>query len=304
MDEIKLREAKNEVRIEGILSEINIKLGSFEKNGKTVENISGVINVRVTSKEGELEVPVHLYANKMTNKGTINPAYTSIEKVMKEFVSIAASNEQEADRVRITGKIKMNEYPGNDGKIKSYPRITASFVNKIKKEEMKSKANFLIEFKIGAMGFECDQDGVETDKYVIKGIVPMWGNVVDVVPFNVANENVRSSIMDYWQVGDSVQAEGRLNFSYTTKTEIIQPGFGEAREETKTISVSELLITGGCPTPLDGDYAWDDSTIASALAQRKARHDAMLENGKTRANQRKAPAEAASSSTKGYDLGF
>ena len=110
--------------------------------------------------------------------------------------------------------------------------------------------------------------------------------------------------MDYWQVGDSVQAEGRLNFSYTTKTEIIQPGFGEAREETKTISVSELLITGGCPTPLDGDYAWDDSAIASALAQRKARHDAMLENGKTRANQRKAPAEAASSSTKGYDLGF
>ena len=43
-----MREAKNEVRIEGILSEIDIKLGSFEKNGKTVENISGVINVRVT----------------------------------------------------------------------------------------------------------------------------------------------------------------------------------------------------------------------------------------------------------------
>ena len=130
-----MREAKNEVRIEGILSEIDIKLGSFEKNGKTVENISGVINVRVTSKEGELEIPVHLYANKMTNKGTPNPAYASIERVMKEFVSIAASNEQEADRVRITGKIKMNEYPGNDGRIVSYPRITASFVNKIKKED-------------------------------------------------------------------------------------------------------------------------------------------------------------------------
>ena len=50
-----MREAKNEVRIEGILSEIDIKLGSFEKNGKTVENISGVINVRVTSKKENLK---------------------------------------------------------------------------------------------------------------------------------------------------------------------------------------------------------------------------------------------------------
>lgn len=299
-----MREAKNEVRIEGILSEIDIKLGSFEKNGKTVENISGVINVRVTSKEGELEIPVHLYANKMTNKGTPNPAYASIERVMKEFVSIAASNEQEADRVRITGKIKMNEYPGNDGRIVSYPRITASFVNKIKKEDLKSKANFTIEFRVGAMGFEYDKDGVETDKYVIKGIVPMWGDTVDVIPFNVANENVRASIMDFWQVGDSVQAEGRLNFTSTTKTEIIQPGFGEAREETKTINISELLITGGCPTPLEGDMAWEEEEITTALAERKARLNAAVEKGKTRANQRMAPAESASPSTKGYDLGF
>ena len=299
-----MREAKNEVKIEGILSEIDIKVGSFVKNGSTVENISGSIKVRVDSPEGQLEIPVHLYSNKLTNKGTPNPAYTSIEKVMNEFVSIAATDEAHADRVRLTGKIKMNEYPGQDGRITSYPRITTSFINRIRKEEMKPKATFSIEFMIGQMGFELDKDGVETSTYAIKGIVPQWGDSVDVVNFHVSNENVRSAIASFWQKDDCVQAEGRLNFSSVTETKIVQPDFGEPREETRTINLSELLITGGCSTPLDGDMAWSMDEITTALAERKARLDASIEKGKAKATQRKAPAQNVSATTKGYDLGF
>lgn len=299
-----MREAKNEVKIEGILSEIDIKVGSFVKNGSTVENISGSIKVRVDSPEGQLEIPVHLYSNKLTNKGTPNPAYTSIEKVMNEFVSIAATDEAHADRVRLTGKIKMNEYPGQDGRITSYPRITTSFINRIRKEEMKPKATFSIEFMIGQMGYELDKDGVETSTYAIKGIVPQWGDSVDVVNFHVSNENVRSAIASFWQKDDCVQAEGRLNFSSVTETKIVQPDFGEPREETRTINLSELLITGGCSTPLDGDMAWSMDEITTALAERKARLDASIEKGKAKATQRKAPAQNVSATTKGYDLGF
>lgn len=299
-----MREAKNKVEIEGILSEIDIKVGSFVKNGETVENISGSIKVRVDSPEGQLEIPVHLYSNKLTNKGTPNPAYVSIEKVMKEYVSIAATDESHADRVRLTGKLKMNEYADQNGRITSYPRITTSFVNRIKKEEAKPKATFSVEFMIGQMGFELDKDGVETDVYAIKGIVPQWGDTVDVIPFHVSNDNVRAAIASFWRQDDCVQAEGRLNFSSTTETKIIQPDFGEAREETRTINLSELLITGGCSTPLDGDMAWSIEEITSALADRKARLDAAIEKGKNRASQKKAPAQNVSATTKGLDLGF
>lgn len=301
-----MREAKNEVKIEGILSEIDIKVGSFVKNGSTVENISGSIKVRVDSPEGQLEIPVHLYSNKLTNKGTPNPAYTSIEKVMTDFVSIAATDEAHADRVRLTGKLKMNEYADQNGRITSYPRITASFINRIRKEEMKPKATFSVEFMIGQMGFELDKDGVETSTYAIKGIVPQWGDSVDVVTFHVSNENVRSAISSFWQQDDCVQAEGRLNFSSVTETKIVQPDFGEPREETRTINLSELLITGGCSTPLEGDMAWSMDEITAALADRKARLDASIEKGKAKASQKKAPAPAqsVSASTKGFDLGF
>lgn len=299
-----MREAKNEVKIEGILSEIDIKVGSFVKNGSTVENISGSIKVRVDSPEGQLEIPVHLYSNKLTNGGAPNPAYTSIEKVMNEFVSIAATDEAHADRVRLTGKIKMNEYAGQDGRITSYPRITASFINRVRKEEMKPKATFSVEFMIGQMGFELDKDGVETSTYAIKGVIPQWGDSVDVVTFHVSNENVRSAIASFWQKDDCVQAEGRLNFSSVTETKIVQPDFGEPREETRTINLSELLITGGCSTPLDGDMAWSMDEITTALAERKARLDAAIEKGKAKATQKKAPAQNVSATTKGYDLGF
>lgn len=42
-----LRQAENRVRIEGILSEINLKYGSYQKNGRTVDNIGGDIKVLV-----------------------------------------------------------------------------------------------------------------------------------------------------------------------------------------------------------------------------------------------------------------
>ena len=81
-----LREAENIVRIEGILSETDLKYGSFEKNGNKVNSIGGVIKIQVNQEiNGEsvtLEVPVHMFASEYTNKGTKNPAYQSIERVM------------------------------------------------------------------------------------------------------------------------------------------------------------------------------------------------------------------------------
>ena len=57
-----------------------------------------------------------------------------IEKVMKEYVSIAAAGgEDGADRIRITkAKLQMNEYYGSPDKLISFPRINTFFVTRIK----------------------------------------------------------------------------------------------------------------------------------------------------------------------------
>ena len=291
-----MRAAKNEVYIEGILSEIDLKNGSFTKDGKTNEYISGQIKVRVDLDENnQLEIPVQLYANKITSKGDPNPSYASIERVKNEMISIAASDEDHADRIRLTGSIRMNEYYGRDGRLVSYPRISTGFINKVTRE-LSPKASFNIQFMIESMGYELDANGDETDTFFVRGIVPYWGDNVDVITFHVSKPSVRDAINQYWENGNCVEAEGRLNFTSTTKTTMVTPDFGEPHEETRTYSISEILITGGRAEPLDETMSWSVTDIQTALAARKER----IENSK---NSTPASKPAATAKPK-IDLGF
>lgn len=300
---------ENNVKIEGILSEINLEPKSFVKDGKTNNAIGGSITVRVETKLRKedaalttLEVPVHIFVTELKKDGTPNPAYENVSKVMNDFVSIAASDEQRADRVRITrAQIKMNEYYGQNGNLVSFPRINASFITKIKKEDCKPEASFSVVFAVGSKGYELDSEGVETDKYIVTGILPQYGGTVDVVKFAIATKNVADAIDGYWTEGDTVKAIGKLNFTSSTKTVLVEVDFGEPMEETRTISVSELLITGGSQTPFEGEFAFDADEIAAALKARKVRLAEMKENKKEN-TAKKAPAQ--SSANKFKDLGF
>lgn len=303
-----IRQAENKVRIEGILAEIDLKPGSFMKDGKEMESMGGSILIKVTQKisgeEKELSIPVHMFASKLTNKGTPNPAYESIKKVAEEFTSIAAAGgEAGADRVRITGaSIRMNEYYGADGRLISFPRVNASFVSKINATDCKPEATFAVEMVIAAKNEELNKDGEPTGRYRIDAVIPQYGGKVDVVPFYAQSESVIDAVSTYWEIGDTVKANGRLDFSATTETLIEEVDFGEPIEKTRTINRSDLIITGGSQEPLDGDFAYDGAEIQNALADRKER----LEKQKDKDMSRAASKAAPSANTKnGFtDLGF
>lgn len=305
-----LREAENNARVEGILSEIDLKYGSFtQKSTGAIKNcISGTIKVQVNQningKETMLEVPIHMFACELTNKGTKNPAYQSIEKVMTDFTSIAAAGSvQGADAVRISGaKITVNEFANRAGEISSYPRITASFINKIRQEEMKPEASFSVTFVVGKKVAEVDKDGVETGRYKITGVLPQYGGRVDVIDFITANPKVIEAIDLYWNENDTVTAVGRLNFSSHTETVLKEVDFGEPQERLRTYSVSELVITGGSASPLEGEFAYDINEIKDALASRKDRLEKMKEDA---ANKTNISRNAPTADSKGrIDLGF
>ena len=302
-----LESKENSVKIEGILSEIDLETGSYVKDGKTVEKIGGSIKVRVNQMlngvETELDIPVYMFANKLTNKNTPNPAYASIERVMNEYKSIAAVGIDAADRVRITGaNIRMNEYYGQGDKLNSYPRINASFVTKITDmSKFAPEATFSAIFAIGNMGYETDKDGVQIpDRFKIRGIMPQYGGSVDVIDFFATSPNVIDAVSSYWEQGDTVKINGKLNFSSKTEETVVQVDFGEPRIERKTVSVSELIITGGSQTPLEGDFAFDMDEIQSALEARQARLAEL--KAKQKAKEKGAPKSAPKKSMS--DLGF
>lgn len=303
-----LESKENSVKIEGILSEIDLETGNYVKDGKTVDKIGGSIKVRVTQllngEKVELDIPVYMFANKLTNKGTPNPAYASIERVMNEYKSIAAVGIDKADRVRITGaQIRMNEYYGQNGNLNSYPRINASFVTKITDmSKYNPEATFSAIFAIGSMGYETDKDGVEIqDRYKIRGIMPQYGGSVDVIDFFATSPNVIDAVSSYWEQGDTVKINGKLNFTSKTEEKMVEVDFGEPRIERKTISVSELIITGGSQTPLEGDFAFDMDEIHNALEDRQARLAELKEKQKAK-ESKTAPRTTAKKSM--ADLGF
>lgn len=301
-----MRQAENKVFIEGILSEIDIVERTYTKDGVQNNALAGQIKVRVEQKingvDKILEIPVHVFVNEMTKKGTKNPAYESIDTVRREFISIASGAGVEgADRIRISGaSIQMNEYWADENRLSSYPRINASFVQRVKRDEFTPKAQFSTELVVSKMVNEVDKDGVETGRLKVEGILPQYGGRVDVVPFIAENPNVVDAISQYWQPKDTVKVSGKLNFSSTVEIYTEEQGFGEPIEKKRTINISELVITGGSQSPLEGDFAFNEEEIKNALAERKAR----LENRKAkelaRSSSRTAPAQSGFAS----DIGF
>ena len=304
-----LKQAENSVKIEGVLSEIDLKTGTSTKNGKSSDYISGSIKIRVSQLINgamtDLDIPVYMFSNKLKNDGNPNPAYDSIHRVMTEYTSIAAAGLEAADRVRITNaNIRMNEYYGQNGNLISYPRINASFVTKVTDlNKFNPEASFSAVFMIAAMGYETDKDGIQIEnRYKIRGILPQYGGKVDVVDFYATNPNVIDAVSSYWSERDTVKINGKLNFTSSVEEKLVEVDFGEPRMERRTVSVSELLITGGTQTPLEGDFAYDYDEVASALQERQA----YLATLKDKAKQKEAGVKAAPAAKKGgfSDLGF
>lgn len=299
-------QTENSVRIQGILSEINIKPGSFEKNGQKVETLGGNIRVKTSQvmngEKVDLDIPVHMFSTKYKNDGGINPAYEAIERVMKEYKSIAAVGEEEADRIgvfvgsdkRKGDAIKMNEYYGANGQLIAFPRITANFISKLSKDNYTPEATFSMVFFIKSIAPEVDSEGIETGRIKVEGCPVTYGDKVELIPMYSVNEAVGSTIESRWSVGDTVRATGYLKFASETINRVEEQDFGEQTVRSFTRSISELLISGGS-NPMEGDFALSKADIKKGFEERLQR----LEVLKTRVNK-KAPGKEGSVD----DLGF
>lgn len=273
MEKKELKPAENLCTIEGILSEVNLHEDVSKKTNKTY--IMGEVKVKSTAiiagEEIELEIPVRVFANKEKKDGGLNPAFESIKK-LEEMISIAACGDPDkADRVSFdNASIQMNEFYGRNEQLVSYPTVRGTFVKKVKSDNYNPTATFSNVIVVGSLKEETDKNGDLTGRLIVKGILPQWGNKVDVVDYIVESEAAKTHISTYWQKGDTVRISGIVNFSTTTETETVEMGFGDPQIKHKTRSINELIITAGSQGALDAEFAYDSEDISEALARRQA----------------------------------
>ena len=210
--------ALNEVAIDGILSEVKLQEGQ-DKNGKPA--IFGEYKIRTSNTidgiEYNVEIPVRVYQSKITKNGKDNPAYAAAEKIMKDYVSIAAGGTEKATAVRLPEKstsLQENFFMSKTTNQMVFGSgIRASFINEINKADMTPGASFKAIVVIGELTDEVTPDGEETGRLILKGVLPQWGGRVDVIDFIVANRRIADHVRNNWQKGDTVLIGGRINFT-------------------------------------------------------------------------------------------
>ena len=285
-----IEQTKNIVKIEGIVSEIRLeeKEITSKRDGNKFDAITGQIVIKVKQDingvEQDMDVPVEVFATKMTKKGGINPAYTAAKDVKENFISIAALGGEDAiekaDRIRITNAtIDANEFMSRDGNLINNPVIRASFFNKIKKADCMEKATFESTIIVKKIKDEVDREGDPTGRLIVSAVIVNYGPVAKIVDFVVSSKNAIEHIQTYWNEKDTVVVAGKVNYSVKTETKDRSVGFGEPIKETKTTTVNEFVITSGSASGLDEDEgAYSEEDITSLLKERQARLNTMKES--------------------------
>lgn len=297
-----MRQALNEVYIEGILLEKSIEEVEWTRDGQKITALSGKVVIEVpkvvNGEEKNLEIEVYMFANKFTKNGDPSKTYTAIENVKNNFITVSMTGDRAtADKVRTKGSIRMNEYPGRTGEIVSYPRIHSNFINKVT-GQFNPRADFSLEFVLGTFVPVVDKDGIEVEPKQLKvtAVVPGYNDTVDIIPLIATSPIVVDGIESTWEKDNTYKVNGYLNFTSESKVIKEEAAFGEASERVVKRVVSDLIIKNGTEA-YEGEFAFDVNEVAQACA----RHAAELEEKKS---AKKAPSDIPSKNGGRATLGF
>lgn len=257
-----LREAENNVVIEGTLLEIRHSEWS-NKEGINIE-----LDIEVAENEVHTVYGMSKYKKK---DGTDNGIAKGFQTIIDEYLSVAKHGREEADKVRVTrGKIDLNEYYGQDGILRSFPKIFTNFVNRLKADDVfDPKAEFGVEVFVKSVSPEIKNDE-ETGRVKINAIIPMYGGKV--IPFEfMVSEEGSDFVESNYDIGCTTKIFGDIvNFKETIEKEV-PVAFGKPKKEVTHKTIREYLVTGGLdPYEEDSVNAYTIEAIQKAMVEREA----------------------------------
>ncbi len=283
MSETTLRQADNKVFIEGLLLEKEF-ITDKTKDGE--EYIRGEVQIETGENESHT---VKFFSKKFKKDGSENGVYKSLSTVANEYKTVADVGREEADKVRITnGEIRLNDYVGQDGMLRSFPEISSNFINRVQTvEEYKPRAEFDVEICVQSIMKEV-KDEEETGRAIIKGVIPLYGGRVIPFEFIVADEGAVSYVENNYEAGSTVRIYGDVVNRKEVIITKVEGGFGKPKEDRKTITTREYLVTGGSePYDEESPKVFNPEAIRKALAEREV----YLEELKNKKNDQNSKSE-------------
>lgn len=291
-----MKQSLNNVTIEGIVSEVNIR--DIEKEGK--KYVAGEVIVQVPTKDGKVNtIPVGFISADVKKDGTPNLNYARLQN-LKNFNSIAALGKEEgATKVQIRGaNLSENMFLPQGGQdVISTIKINSNFFTKITNEaNYAPEATFNVTVYIAKMEDEIKNDE-ETGRLIVTGVLVGYNDRAEIARFIAEEKANVDFIKSHWNEGDTVKIGGELRFTEEVVEQEQEVGFGEAETRRYTRRTKEFIIKRGSAEGLDEEEAFNPDDIKKSLQERKARMDAV----------KNAPQKASQTSTttvKDEDYGF
>lgn len=279
-----LRQAKNVVTIEGLLLEIKSFAGTTV-DGR--EYLSATLSIEVAENE---QHNVDMFCMKLKADGGENGIYSSLETVVNEYKTVADVGREEADKVRVeeptgtfnNGVIGINDYAGGDGQLRSFPQLSATFVNRVVAgDEYNPHAKFLVEVLVDNIIPEIKNEE-ESGRVILNSYISIYGGKAFPHQF-VVNEDGSSFVEDNYEKGDTATFYGNITNVREVKEKFIESAFGEDQREVSTTYVREFEITGGLKALDEDDTdAFDPEAFRVALVQRDVYLEGLIEKAKNK----------------------
>lgn len=318
-----LKQSINTVQINGIIAEMNLKETTKEQtlkkkvNGsdlekkvtcKVIEKVEFSNPTFVVESNGK-SIPVEFFGinfgvaeKALDDNGEIvdNKNFKSLETIMSKYVTKAnAKDGEEPTRVKVSGKLGLNEYPSfkrnSDGEFISMTQIIAFGITSTGVAEEDS-ADAEISGVIKTINHETKDDN-ETGRLLVDFISFGYNGVAEPYKF-VVEEDLAKDFEDFYELGSSV----KIYYEITTKQvgnvrKSSEGGFGRRDAKiTSGYTVTEYSVfRGEEPFEEDNEYFVDVETVKKALAEREAMKDEKIANALKKAQE----SSTAKSSPKG-----
>lgn len=280
-DKTEIRQSENNIHVEGIVTEFEIKCDTLP-DGREI--VKGTVNVQTDTDSIHVLELFTMKLDKKKQESKLAKGYMTLKETLQ---SVAQVGKENATRVRVdTGEVRRNEFYLPDGKFVSHPTYSATFVNRVKEtDKFEPKATFEMELFIANVSQEI-KDDEETGRLIVKGYTVNYNG--EVLPMELVVEE--SDAVDYiegeYEVGGTVFVGGEIRNKLEVNRTKTESAFGKDFEKVDKKVIREMVIDHGSPMyDEDDNRAYNPNQIKKAIAERGNRLEEMKKKAKDKANK-------------------
>ena len=239
-----LRQCYNALTVVGTLKSKEVKYGTTDNGDSTIS-----LELTIVSNESD---KIHENKIRFWAKNT-SKLYNSYVTVANEYKTIANDGAANADRIKVTGSLEMNEYFNtNANELKTYNNLRGVFINRLDKD-LVDEVGAVVECVITGHVDEISKEGAPTGRKKVNILTVGYNSIIHEIQNVVVEKELAQQFTQMYGINSTGKLYLKIN-NYSEKAEDEQQaqpqiGFGSTLSNMPDTVVknyiNEIVIVGG-----------------------------------------------------------